>query len=206
MIINTQLVIRTLWLMNAVLYLYWSCKWHYSCESLPRWQPCIQRYTYIYTAQKSFRSVMAPSVTGNILMISSEALSVSPRVLTSEVSFVLKGISRNVNPDNRQWIWKHLIIDIRLLKNLLCCNILVKKCVFQFHSSFVQNIVKKIHPVHVTKFDMQKDCPCKQVYPGSNYHCLNLPFIYHNMTKMVIPNCTSGGSICRHKFSKKAYR
>ena len=33
---------------------------------------------------------MAPSVTAIILIISSEALSVSPRVLTSEVSFVLK--------------------------------------------------------------------------------------------------------------------
>ena len=103
---------------------------------------------------------MAPSVTANILMISSKALSVSPRVLTSEVSLVLKDISNIVNFDNWQWVWKHLIIDIRLLKNVSCCNISTRKFVyFNFTPEFVQNIVKKINHVHVTKFAMQKDSP-----------------------------------------------
>ena len=115
---------------------------------------------YLCTPPKLFcRSVMAPSVTANILMIFSEALAISPRVLTSEVSFVLKCMSHIVNFDNWQWVWKNLIIDIRLIKKLLCCNTLVK-CAFQFHSHFVQIIVQTINSVHVTKFAMQNDT-CK---------------------------------------------
>ena len=65
---------------------------------------------------------MAPSVAVVILMIFSEALSVSPRTLTNAVNFVLKGMSRIVNFDNWQWVLKDLIIHIHLLKNILCCN------------------------------------------------------------------------------------
>ena len=86
---------------------------------------------YWYTSpKKSFRSVMAPSVTAIILIIFSNVLSVSPRVLTSEANFILKGMSRIVNFPNWPWVWKHLIIDIRMLKNLLCCNTLVRKFAF----------------------------------------------------------------------------
>ena len=43
---------------------------------------------------------MDPSVAAVILVIFSEALSVSPRALTNAVNFVLKGMSRIVNFDN----------------------------------------------------------------------------------------------------------
>ena len=73
--------------------------------------------------KKSFRSVMTPtSVTTIILMIFSEVLPVSPRVLTNEVTIALKGMSRIVHFDNWQWVWKYLIIHIRLFKNSCCCH------------------------------------------------------------------------------------
>ena len=78
---------------------------------------------------------MAPSVTANILTIFNEALSVSPRVFTSELSFVLKGMSCIVYFDNWQWVWKHLMIDIRLSKNSLCCKTKVRKFVFFNYTS-----------------------------------------------------------------------
>ena len=43
---------------------------------------------------------IAPSVAAVILMIFSDALSVSPRTLTNAVNFVSKGMSRIVNFDN----------------------------------------------------------------------------------------------------------
>ena len=43
---------------------------------------------------------MAPTVTAVIAMIFNEALSASPHVLTSEIGFGLKGMSRIVNFDN----------------------------------------------------------------------------------------------------------
>ena len=84
---------------------------------------------------------MARTVAAVILMIFSEALSVSPRALTNAVNFVLKGMSRIGDFDDWQGVWKYLIIHIRLFKNMLCCNTLLKTCGFQFHFPFVQNIV-----------------------------------------------------------------
>ena len=52
------------------------------------------------------------------------------RASTSEVSFVWKGISRIVDFDNWQWVWKELIFHIHLLKNLLWYNTLLTKIVF----------------------------------------------------------------------------
>ena len=75
---------------------------------------------------------MAPSVLAVILMIFSEAISISPRALTSAVNFVLKGMSRIGNFDN--WQWKYLIIHIRLFKNILCCNTRLKNFNFTSYS------------------------------------------------------------------------
>ena len=77
-----------------------------------------------------------------IRIIFSEVLSVSPRVLTSEISFVLKDLYRIVNFDNWRWVWNWYSV--------------VKK----IHFRFVQNIVHTINSVHVTKFGMQKDSVC----------------------------------------------
>ena len=62
---------------------------------------------------------MAPTVTAVTVIISNEALSISPCVFIIEVSFVLKGMSRIVNLDN--WIWNY-IIQIRPFKNWWLCN------------------------------------------------------------------------------------
>ena len=91
---------------------------------------------------------MAPSVAAVILMVFSEPLLVSSRALPNVVNLVLKGMSRVVNFDNWQWV-------------------------FQFHFPFVQNIVQTINLVHVATFAIQKDSPCKHVYPESNYYGLN---------------------------------
>ena len=80
--------------------------------------------------QKSFRSVMAPGVAAVILMIFSEALSVSSRALTNAINFVLMSMALIVNFDNWQWVWKHLIIHIRLFKNILCCYTRLEHFVF----------------------------------------------------------------------------
>ena len=101
----------------------------------------------VYTPSKnSFRSILAPSVTALILTIFGKALSVNPRVSTSEVSFVLKGMSRIVNFDDWQWVWKHLKIHIRLLKNLLWYNTLLTKIVFfNDEKGNKQNLLSKLH-------------------------------------------------------------
>ena len=100
---------------------------------------------------------MAPSVTAVFYVFFSEALSGNRRVLPNEVNIVLKGISHMVNFDNWQWVWKYLIVHIRLFKNSLCCNTVLGNLCFPFHFPFVKNIVKKMSPAHVTKFDVQKD-------------------------------------------------
>ena len=87
-------------------------------------------YAVTYTTQISFRSVLDPSVTTVFLTIFGKALSVNPRVSTSEVYFVLRGVSRIVNFHNWQLVGKLLIIHIRLFKNLLCYNTLLTKSVF----------------------------------------------------------------------------
>ena len=73
---------------------------------------------------------MAPSVATIILMFFSEALSISTGVLTTEVNIGLKGMSRIVNFANWQWVWKYMIIHIRLFKNSLCYNTVLKKLCF----------------------------------------------------------------------------
>ena len=88
-------------------------------------------WSLAYTTQKSFRSVMAPSVTAVIFKIFfSEALSFSPRVLTTEVNIGFNGMSCIVNFDNWQWVWKYLIIHIRLFKNSLCSNTVLRNLCF----------------------------------------------------------------------------
>ena len=141
------------------------------------------RYTTLLNSTsppKSFRSVMAASVTAMVLMIFSEALSISPRALTNVVNFVLKGISRIVNFDNWQWVWKHLIIHIRLFKNKLCCNTLSTMC-FSISHPVRSNKSQTINPVHIAMLAIQKESSCKLVYPGSSYYSPNLPFICHKM-------------------------
>ena len=131
----------------------------------------------IYTAKKSFRSHLAASVTAVILTISDTALSVNPRVSASEVSFVLKDMSRVVNFVNWQWVWKHLIVHIRLLKNLFSYNTLLTKNVFFELTCRIPSKYSSENPVwnpvHITKIAMQKDSPCKYVYLGSSYYRLN---------------------------------
>ena len=90
----------------------------------------------------------------------SEAGSISLRVLTSGASLVLKGMSRRVNFDNGQWVWKHLIIHIRWLK-IYCVAVRYQRCVFQFHFWLVQNIFHTMNQVYITKFPMRKDSRCK---------------------------------------------
>ena len=50
-----------------------------------------------YTAKKSLRSLVAPTVMYVIVTISSEALSIISRVLINEASFVRKNTSRIMN-------------------------------------------------------------------------------------------------------------
>ena len=60
----------------------------------------------------------------------SEALSFSPRVLTNEVNIGFNGMSCIMNFDNWQWVWKYLIIYIRLFKNSLCCITVLRNLCF----------------------------------------------------------------------------
>ena len=71
--------------------------------------------------KKCFRSLLARSITAFILLICSKALSVSPCVFTNAVNTILKVMSRIVNSDNWQWVWKYLTILSSLLKNSLFC-------------------------------------------------------------------------------------
>ena len=52
--------------------------------------------------------------------------------------------------------WYSLVEEFSVLQNLS-----KKICVFQLHFQFVQNLVQKLNPVHVTKIAMQEDDPCK---------------------------------------------
>ena len=71
--------------------------------------------------------------------------------------------------------------------------------VFRVNLRFVQNRIQTIYPVHFTKFGMQQNRLCHEVYPGSSHHCLNLPFICHRMT---IWSCIFWGS-CASIFREK---
>ena len=79
---------------------------------------------------KSFMSVMAPTVTAIIAITISEALLVSPCVLTSQVSIALKGMPHMVYLDNWQSVWKYSMLYIRSFKRWLCCHTLFTKLVF----------------------------------------------------------------------------
>ena len=58
----------------------------------------------VYTAPKNVQTIMAPTVTATIVMMFGEAVSVSPHISFSEVSVVLRGMSRVVIFDKWQWI------------------------------------------------------------------------------------------------------
>ena len=83
------------------------------------WITIVLNTTAYYSAPKSFRSVKALELRPLFWWHFSEALSIIPHVLPIEINFVLKGMSRIVNFDYWQGVWKHLIIHIRLFHNIV---------------------------------------------------------------------------------------
>ena len=155
--------------------------------------------------QNSFRSVMVPSVVAVILMIFRETLSVNPRALTSAVNFVLKGMSRIGNFDNWQWVWKYLIIHIRLFKNILCCNTLLK-ITLSFSISL---------PIRSKYSSDDKSCTCCNICHTERWSMqiglfgkwLLLSKLTLYLPQDEICSCTflaDCGSICHQRFSKKS--
>ena len=84
----------------------------------------LYNYNYVHTPFKP------PSVTAVFLTTFGKAQLVDSRVSASAVNSVLKGMSGIMNFNYRQCVWKHLIIHIRLLKNLLWYNTQSTKMVF----------------------------------------------------------------------------
>ena len=131
---------------------------------------CIDAYT---PTKKVLGHLWFPLLCLLLWWFSCEALSISPRVLISEVSFVWKSISRIMNLNNLHWL-KIFDYLYSLEKWLIASQQTSRKIsVFHVNLRFVQNVIQTINPVHLTKFGMQEICLCHEVYPGSSQYCLN---------------------------------
>ena len=84
---------------------------------------------FMYTAQKCLGHLWPPLLLRSLWWFSSEALPISPRVLTNEVNFVGKTMSRIMNFDSLQRVWKYSIL-YSLEKKWLHCDKLFTKLVF----------------------------------------------------------------------------
>ena len=106
--------------------------------------------------------------------VSGEALSISHSVLINEVSFVGKSMPRIMNFNSLRWVLKYLISCTHSKKYLIASQQTSHgNNAFHVNLRFVQNVIQTINPVHFTKFGMQQNCLCHELYPGSSNYCLN---------------------------------
>ena len=109
----------------------------------------------------------------------SEALSISPRVLISEmlgracpvlwISIICSGFKT----------FNHLYL---LEKELIALQYTSHEIsVFHVNLRLVLNVIQTINPVHFTMFGMQKKkCLCHEVYPESSHYCKLTPYLPPN--------------------------